>query len=163
MASRSCEFSESLTAYLDGELPIDARNGIEAHLPGCDACRSELVLLRGTLARVADAERIEPSPGLRRLVLNSLDAERGIFASLRSLLRARFLVPAGAFATVAVVAAVVIGVRPARTEHRRSVEFDVASRLDLLEDLDVVSAIDVPPDTTAEDIDLVAHLDELKP
>ena len=159
MATHACEFSESLTAYLDGELMEDTWKRLEAHLPGCDACQSELILLRGVLANLAKAERIEPSADLRRSVLNALEAHRGFAARLRELLRARFLVPAGAFATVAAVAAVVLGVRA--PQHRRIVELDVARQLDLLENFDVVSAIDVPPDTTAEDIDLVAHLDEL--
>ncbi len=157
----TCQFSESLTAYLDGELPAEARATLDTHLAGCDACRGELALLRGTLGHIAAAERIEPSADLRRRVLTRLDSPRGLLPRLQRVFRTRFLVPVGAFATVAAMAAVVVAVQRTHATRRTPVEIDVASHLDLLEDYDVISAVDVPPGTTAEDVDVVEHLDEL--
>jgi anti-sigma factor RsiW len=159
--TKPCEFSESLTAYLDGELSSDSRERFEAHLGRCTTCPDELAVLRRVLAGVALAERIEPSSALRRKVLNALDAKAGFLGVWANFLRARFLVPVGAFATVAALAAVVLGVRSTQASRRHSMELDVANHLDLLEDYELISNVDVPPGTTVEDVELVGHLDEL--
>lgn len=49
---------ESLGAYLDGELPVEARATIDAHLAGCPACASELEIMRSVTASLAESTAI---------------------------------------------------------------------------------------------------------
>jgi anti-sigma factor RsiW len=41
---------EVLSAYFDGELPVEDRRHVEAHLRGCAACRAALREYHGTSA-----------------------------------------------------------------------------------------------------------------
>lgn len=50
---------ESLGAYLDGELPIQARATIEAHLAGCPACTSELESMRSVTASLSESTAVQ--------------------------------------------------------------------------------------------------------
>ncbi len=155
---KPCEFNERLTAYLDNELSPNDRSALESHLSHCEACRAELVLLRSAIASMASAASIEPSADLRRRVLTLIDRPpAGVAAWIRPLWRLKVLVPAGAFATAAALA--VITLRPPPYERLRDI--DVASNLELLENWELVSQIDLPAGTVAEDFEVVQHLDEL--
>lgn len=76
------EWRESLGAYVLGQLPPEARAGLEAHLDGCRECREEA----GSLAEVArllphaDPERFGPAPapprGLGERIAAQIRAER---------------------------------------------------------------------------------------
>lgn len=44
---------EQLSTYVDGELDVSSRAGLEAHLPSCEECRRTLAAIRATLADVS--------------------------------------------------------------------------------------------------------------
>ncbi len=44
------EFTEFLMAYLDGELPADARSAFEYHLHGCQSCVNYMESYQATVA-----------------------------------------------------------------------------------------------------------------
>jgi anti-sigma factor RsiW len=44
------ELVELLTEYLEGTLPPDEVAAVEAHIAGCDACRTYLDQMRATIA-----------------------------------------------------------------------------------------------------------------
>ncbi len=67
--------SRTLISYLDGELPIDERHEIQAHLSGCPCCRDEVDLMEADLdwflvleaaSRTQDVD--PPTDGLNRLL-----------------------------------------------------------------------------------------------
>lgn len=150
--------SEELTALIDGELSPEERARVEAHLSECPACEAERGLLRGALASVAALAPVEPSAQLRRNVLNAIDEEpQGARGWLRSLLSARFLVPAVAASGAALALALAVA-RP--TPEAGLDELEVAEHLELFKDLDVVAA--APEGVNLEDLVVVAQLDLLE-
>lgn len=155
--------SEELPALLDGELQGAARQGVEAHLASCRSCSEELALLKGALAALAAAPApLTPSADLRRRVLTQV-AQEPARSSLRSWLRAA-LTPRRAvplFAAGALAALLVVGL-PGRHEAGGLLgeELELATHLGLLEDYDVVEGL--PENLSAEDLSVVAHLDELE-
>ena len=50
-----------LSAYIDGQVNDSERARVEAHLDGCEACRSELTTLRATVDLLARLPQIVPS------------------------------------------------------------------------------------------------------
>ena len=65
MKAESCrEWQESLGAYALDNLPADERAGLQAHLEGCAACRTELDSLTSVAALLplADPARFESTP-----------------------------------------------------------------------------------------------------
>ncbi len=145
-----------LTAYLDGALEPVRRAEVEAHLTGCPACRNERDRLAAVLQIVSKLPAPpDPSPGFARAFWARLDAEpprrRGLFALLRSGRWAVVTPLAGAVAA----AAVVLVVREGQLRRER----EIAAHLDLFENYELVASIGAVQ--TAEDADLVAHLDEI--
>jgi len=65
----SDQWTDRLSAYLDGELDEAERRRLEAHLADCDECRSILADLREIVARAAALEATPPArdlwPGIR--------------------------------------------------------------------------------------------------
>jgi len=51
------QISEDLSAYLDGELPADARTAVESHLTACAACRTQLEELKSLAGSLQDLPR----------------------------------------------------------------------------------------------------------
>ena len=150
---------EELCALLDGELPDGEKARVEGHLALCPDCRAQRELLQGALASVARAAPIEPSVELRRRVLAAVDAEpQGLLERLRALLTARFLVPAMAGLAAALVLVVSVGREQPVSAGE---ELEVAERLDLFQDYDVVATA-LPMDIPAADMDVVVHLHELQ-
>lgn len=153
--------TDELTALLDGELADLERARVEEHLKACAACAAERDLLAAALGAVAAAAAIEPSPQLRRAVLNAIDAEpQGWRARFGSLLSVRFLVPAGVGAAAAAVLVAVMAVRATHLPPQLE-DLEIARHLELLQDYDVV-AMALPAGVDPEDADVVAHLDELE-
>jgi hypothetical protein len=94
---------ESLSSYLDDELPVDERATIDRHLALCPDCREHLEVLR-CLARAVAEEAVPPPPiDLEARVLRRLDA-----VSVVPLRRRRFVVPATVAATIAAVSLVAV-------------------------------------------------------
>ncbi len=146
---------EELTAYLDGVLEPARMAEVESHLAACAGCR-------GGRDRLAAALRVlaklppppEPSPGFARAFWARMEAEPRRGRGLLELLRSRWAVVAPLAGAVA-AAAVVLVVRQGQLRTER----EIAARLDLFENYELVAGIGVVE--TAEDAEVVAHLHEL--
>jgi anti-sigma factor RsiW len=147
---------EDLTALLDGALPAAGRAEVEAHLAGCDTCRAEKVALSRAMAALAAVPSpAPPRPGFEQRFYARLAREAPPRRTLLSRLAAhplRWLVPATGLA-----AALAVGIGLRRAGERT--ELEMARHLDLLERYVEVASLDVVE--TPEDVDVVAHLDEL--
>jgi anti-sigma factor RsiW len=152
----SLHVGDDLTALLDGALPPDHRAAVESHLAACDACRARRDRLARTLAALsALPPPPEPRPGFEQRFYARLARERPARKGLAGWLGTRpwrWAVPATGLAAAAVVAFAVVEQRQDRLE--------MARHLDLLEDYVVVASLDSGVDS-AEDVEVVAHLDEL--
>jgi tetratricopeptide (TPR) repeat protein len=74
-------WTNRLSEYLDGDLPEHERAALEAHLPGCAACRATLEQLRRVVARAQGLDDRPPTADLwpaiaRHVGVVSLDARR---------------------------------------------------------------------------------------
>lgn len=100
------EFTDDLSAYLDGELAAERRAALEAHLATCVACRSVLDDLRAIVAAAPGYEGTLPDHDLWPAVQTAIDASREV--ALPSQARARsarmFTLPQLAAASVAFAA-----------------------------------------------------------
>jgi anti-sigma factor RsiW len=151
-----------LTAFLDGALPEARAAEVREHLSSCPACREEEARLRGAVAVLASLPPApEPSPFLATRLEARLREERerapaGLLAQLSGALaaalgRRRLLALAGGLAGL--LAAVGVPLR-SWLDTRAMVK-----DLDLLQDYETASALDVD---SPEDAELVAHLDQLE-
>jgi anti-sigma factor RsiW len=153
---------EDLTALLDGALPPGRAAEVRDHLAGCAACRAEAKRLGAGLAALA---ALAPAPELPPFFTARFEARlreerarpRGLGARVRAALerwtpRRRLLALGGAAAAALAVAGLVA---LHRLDERRMVK-----DLDLLENYEVASAVDVD---SPEDAQIVAQLDELAP
>jgi anti-sigma factor RsiW len=153
---------EDLTALLDGALAPDRAAEVQAHLDGCAACRAEVARLRAGIAALA---ALPPAPELPPFLATRLEARlreerarpRGLADRARAALarlapRPRALAYGGV-AAAALVALAVVGWRYLDTRR-------MVGNLDLLEDYEVASAVDV---NSPEDAEIVAQLDQLVP
>lgn len=146
--------AEELTALLDGALAPDEERAVRSHLATCASCRVEEARLRGVTALLGALPLPPPpSPAFAAGLEARLEAERGAGILQRLFGRRwRLVVPVAAAAAAALVA--VVSVRSDRTRERT-----IAARLELLEDYAAVASLgDVE---TAEDAEVVVHLDEL--
>ena len=151
--------TEELTALLDGELSELERERVERHLRECAGCCAERDRLHAVLGSLAQVAAAEPSLELRRKVLRAVDAEpKGLRARFRALLSVRFLFPATTAACAA--AAFAIWIHSSGKVPAAAVDLEVAERLELFQDYDVVASA-LPMDVSASDMDVVAHLHEL--
>jgi hypothetical protein len=108
MKTEGCrDWKDSLGAYALGQLPMEERNGLKAHLEGCPDCRAELDSLEGVarLLPLADPERFyrvpAPSPELAKRVADAVGAEKRVKVRRR---RFRLGVSLGAAAAAAAAA-----------------------------------------------------------
>jgi hypothetical protein len=97
---------ESLSAYLDGELPDAERRGVAAHLAGCPSCARHL----RELAAVDALARDLPPPGAPDGYLEALPGRvrRRIRAGRPAVMRAPWLWPLAAGLGIAVLAPIVM-------------------------------------------------------
>jgi len=147
---------QDLTALLDGALSPERRAEVEAHLLACGGCRAERRRLEGALRMLSALPPApEPTPGFGRRFWARLEAEprdQGLLPLLGGR-RWRWIAPlAGAAAMAAVL--VVGGIR------QRSQQREMAAHLDLLEQYELAASLGTVE--SAEDVEVVAHLDELE-
>lgn len=147
--------SEDLTALLDGALSPGRRSEVEAHLQGCAGCRAERDRLERALGLISMLPPApEPASDFGRRFWARLEAEprrRELFPLLAG--RWRWIAPlAGAAAMAAVLA--VGGIR------ERSAQRQMAAHLELLEEYELAASLGAVE--SAEDVEVVAHLDELQ-
>lgn len=93
---------ESLGAYLDGELPVEARATIETHLAGCPACTSELEFMRSVTASLAESVATQVPTQLWSEIERRLDRpdQRGSTARNRFLRVRRYALAASVLIAV---------------------------------------------------------------
>lgn len=148
---------EELTAYVDGELSeLDAQR-VKAALAADPKLAALERQLRLTVAAIEALPSPEPSQALRRAVLTRLDAQPQGF-SLGAWLRPSRLMPMLGLLAAAVLV-VVIGSRGTAVGPMREVEEEqlyVAQNMEVLEDLDLAGL------ESADDLDVIAQLNELE-
>jgi anti-sigma factor RsiW len=101
--------NELISAYLDGELSEQEARALREHISSCPACREEHAGLRATKSLLARAPRRAMPPELVAQIEARLT--RPLWKRMRDRILPPFtvLVPAGAFAAAALVAAVWFG------------------------------------------------------
>jgi len=148
---------DDLTALLDGALDEVRRLEVERHLAGCTTCSGELARLAGALSALAALPPPPPpAPGFEQRFYARLAREapqRRSFLDRLSARSLRWLVPAAGLATV-----LAVGLWVRRAGERA--ELEMAGNLDLLENYVEVASLGVVE--TPEDLEVVAHLDELR-
>ncbi len=157
----SCKLQEELTAYVDEELtPAEAKT-VRAHLAACADCRSTEALLRRTVRSLEDLPAFEPSLGLRRAVLDRLDTVPSPpVQRFRGWLRPGVLVPSAAGLLAAGVLAFFVAGPGARKnlppELLDGTALDVAMNFEVASDYELLGL------ESPDDIEVVAHLEELE-
>lgn len=149
---------EELSALLDGALDPGRRSRVEAHLVACPACRAERDRLAAALSALgALPAPPAPSPDFEarfwaRLAREGRGSPRGALARLAAL-RWRLAAPlAGAAVATALAALIVV--------RERADQARMARHLELLDQYELVASLgDVEG---SEDVEVVAHLDELR-
>jgi anti-sigma factor RsiW len=147
------DFTEDLTAYIDGELPPERVRALEAALAKDPSLRSLEQRLRKSIGAVEALPLPQPSPALRRAVLAAID-EPTFWQRWFTLPR---LMPVG-LALAATLAAVVVWPRAGMEEGAPADE----EKLLLAQNLDVVEDLDLMDLSSTEDLDVVADLHELE-
>jgi anti-sigma factor RsiW len=154
---REIHVEDELTALLDGALDPVRRAEVEAHLAGCPDCRAGRDLLSRALSTLAALPPpTPPRPGFEQRFYARLAREAPRRRALLEWLGARplrWLVPATGLAAALAVG---IWVR----QDRLHADLEMARHLDLLENYVEVASLDLVE--TPEDLDVVAHLDELR-
>ncbi|GMU58931.1 MAG: hypothetical protein AMXMBFR34_06940 [Myxococcaceae bacterium] len=152
----SDELSDELTAYIDGELPPERVKEVEAALARNPRLKALEARLRATVQAVEALPSPQPSAALRRAVLSKLDEPTWRQKVLQWLTPPR-LVPVGLAVAAAVTAVVLWPGQQSVTEPALDEDaLLVAQNLELAEDLDVVGL------DSADDVAVVAQLDELE-
>jgi len=65
---------DRLGPYLEGDLPLQQRALVDAHLDVCPSCATELKELRGTIALLRSLPEVEPPQGLAGRVMARIEA-----------------------------------------------------------------------------------------
>ncbi len=101
--------SELISAYLDGELSGEEAQALREHISSCSSCREEHSSLRATKSFLARAPRRAMPPELVSQIESRLARPLWKQVLDRILPPMHVLVPTGAFAAAALVAAVWFG------------------------------------------------------
>jgi hypothetical protein len=108
---KHAEVRDRLGPYLEGDLPLQQRALVDAHLDGCPSCAEELKELRGTIGLLRSLPEIEPPTGFARSVVARIEDGEGqptfwirLLDALDMLLRSRGLALGAAAGGVAVLA-----------------------------------------------------------
>ncbi len=152
----SRDWTEELTAYIDGELDPETAKAVELELTANPKLKSLEQQLRRTVALMAQVPVLEPSRSLRRSVLSKVEVPT-LGERVRGFLTPGRLVPVGALAMAGLAALVVVRGRdvsspvgPVESEE----QLVLAQNMELVEDLDLVGL------EKAGDLDVVAGLNE---
>ena len=139
-----------LIEYLDGELAVEMRPELEAHLDQCSGCRAELRDLRETLTLVARIPAPEPSEAFWQQYLREIRQKAERVPWWTSALRHWFAplglrpIPAVAVAAVLVLAAVVTWhTLPERPPTPELASLDLTQQLLVSEDLEVLQEMEL--------------------
>jgi anti-sigma factor RsiW len=153
----SCAYEEDMTAFVDRELPELRMRQVEQHLVACAGCQTTVSLLRKTVRQLEGMPAFEPSIALRGRVLSAIATEPAPsrWRQLAQTLRPSVWIPAGALGVAALVA-MMVARPPSAIDLLDARELEVASHLELLEELDVVGL------ESPDDLDVVAMLHELE-
>jgi anti-sigma factor RsiW len=155
----SCNVEAELTAYVDGELGPAEASVVRTHLQGCADCRATEALLRRTVQTLEALPAFEPSLGLRRTVLSRVEASPAPLGQrLGRWLRPGVLVPSGLL--LAGVLVLLVATQGARSTLPR--DFQDGAALDVAMNYEVVANYDVLGLDSPEDVEVVAHLEELE-
>jgi anti-sigma factor RsiW len=153
--------SERLLPYRRGELAAAERAGVEAHLAGCPECRQALADFAAIAARLERAP--EPAPPLHWGAFRADLRER--LAGRRAPERRARGLTVGPAVLAAGLAAVVLYLGIPGQNGRAPVGDQavvdnalLASRLDLIQGLDLVQRLDL-----LEDFDVIGRLDAVEP
>lgn len=103
-----------LADYLEGDLPLDARALVDAHLDGCEACANEVDQMQQTIRLLRMLPEPETPPQIAANVMRRIRAGEtrpGLLSrvgrALGSVLEPSFVLPAATLAAVALVVMVV--------------------------------------------------------
>ena len=119
----SCvKFKESLSPYLDGQLPASFRSACDEHLVGCPLCRSELAAARSILRGLRDFAVPAAPAGLadsinRRLMIEAVaqrrQPRRSLISCILSWVQPRVMpYSVGAFASLLLFVGIIAALRP---------------------------------------------------
>ncbi len=146
-------WSEELTAYIDGELDPETAKALEAQLAADPKLKSLEQQLRRTVSLMGSVPAMQPSTALRRAVLMQID-QPTFGERVRSFLTPGRLVPVGVIAMASVATFVVLRGGEAEPVENEEQLF-LAQNMEVVEDLDLVGF------EHADDFDVVASLHEL--
>jgi anti-sigma factor RsiW len=163
------EIREQLIAYHDGELPAEARPGVEAHLLSCARCAREAALIREALERARALPVPEPpaafweefEAAVRGRIAALRPPRRPAWAGVADRLQGLFLlrpVPVLATATALAVGLIRTHRAPPDVPPPEALvigeDLAIGQNLELLESLDLLEEIEV-----LERLDLLRHLE----
>jgi anti-sigma factor RsiW len=155
--------SERLLPYLRGELAPAERAAVDAHVQGCAECRGALADFAAIASRLAHAP--EPAPpvhwGAFRAELREALARRTARPSRARRWSLGSLPAALAAGLAVIVLYLAMPGQNGRTpvgEQATVEDAMLASRLDLIKELDLVQRLDL-----LEDFDVIGRLDRLEP
>lgn len=107
---------KSLPDYLEGELPLEERARVDAHLEGCEECAREVAEIQQTIRLLRTMPEPEPPPMIAANVMRRIRAGEtrpGFFSrigrTLGAVLEPGFVLPASAVAVAALVVVVLQG------------------------------------------------------
>jgi len=149
MTPQTRDWSEELTAYIDGELDPETAKAVEEQLATDVKLKALEQQLRRTVSLMATVPALEPSSSLRRSVLSKVEAPT-LGERVRTFFTPGRLVGGLALATLAVV----VGARdpgPVLSEE----QLFLAQNMEVVEDLDLLGL------ERSDDFDVVASLHEL--
>lgn len=151
----SCRYKKMLSAFMDGELPVEAAEQMDRHLEICEECRHEQVLLNQMENAFSRMSEIEPSAEFERKVWREiavLEEKRDRRHWIWSLFSGWRPYTAAAIAVVAIMTLTFVtgrqtaapGFEDALMAENMGLlqEYDLISHLDLLENWEAIASLD---------------------
>ena len=127
------DIKKHLAAYLEGELPIDDRALVDAHLDACDLCAGEVEEMLQTIRLLRTLPEPEIPPMITANVMRRIrsgESQLGFFGRIARVFGAvfepAFVLPASAIAAAALVVTVVQGLGVVPTTPTNPIMADAA-------------------------------------